>query len=93
LGGEIKNISVLVAIGVSHGGYRDIIGIAEGTKEDKEGWSNFLKYLKARGLSTADLFISDTCMGLVESLGEYFPETRWQQCSKLYMRRKIGERL
>ena len=34
--GEVRNISVLVAIGVSAEGYREVIGVAEGTKEDKE---------------------------------------------------------
>ena len=76
----MKNISVLVAIGVSEDGFREIIGVAEGAKEDKEGWSNFLKHLKSRGLKNVELFISDKCLGLVESLGDYFPDARWQRC-------------
>jgi hypothetical protein len=31
-------------------GYREILGAAEGAKEDKEGWGAFVKDLKARGL-------------------------------------------
>ena len=78
--GEVRNISVLVAIGVSAEGYREVIGVAEGAKEDKEGWSSFLRYVKTRGLSRVQLFITDKCMGLVESLAEHFPEARWQRC-------------
>ena len=78
--GEVRNVSVLVAIAVNSGGYREIIGVAEGAKEDKAGWSNFLKYLKERGLQGVQLFISDKCMGLVESIAEYYPESRWQRC-------------
>jgi transposase-like protein len=78
--GEVTNVSVLVAIGVSEEGYREIIGVAEGGKEDKESWSNFLRYLKSRGLKRTDLFITDKCYGLVESLGEHFPKSRWQRC-------------
>jgi putative transposase len=78
--GEIKNVSVLVAIGVSEDGFREIIGVSEGAKEDKEGWSNFLKYLKCRGLKNVKLFITDKCFGLVESLAEHFPKSRWQRC-------------
>jgi transposase-like protein len=37
---------VLVAIGVGTDGYRDILGIVEGGKEDKNGWSQFLRHLK-----------------------------------------------
>lgn len=41
-GGEVKNVSVLVALGVNEYGYREVIGIAEGAKEDKDSWSGFL---------------------------------------------------
>ena len=78
--GEVRNISVLVAIGVSSGGYREVIGVAEGAKEDKEGWGSFLRHLKTRGLSEVQLFITDKCMGLVEALAEHFPQARWQRC-------------
>ena len=84
--GEVRNVSVLVAIGVSESGYREIIGVAEGAKEDKSGWSDFLKYLKSRGLKNVKLIISDKCMGLVESIGEYFPDSRWQRCVVHYYR-------
>ena len=49
-GGEVQNVSVLVAIGVGKDGYREIIGAAEGMKEDKESWLSFFKGLKERGL-------------------------------------------
>ncbi len=73
-------MSLLVAIGVGEDGYRDVLGIAEGTKEDKAGWSAFLRHLKERGLRGIRLFVSDKCLGLVESLGEFYPDARWQRC-------------
>jgi len=79
-GGEVCNVSVLVAIGVNEYGYRKILGVCEGAKEDKAGWSSFLHHLKQRGLSGVQLFITDACMGLVESLAEYYPESKWQRC-------------
>jgi len=79
-GGEVCNVSVLVAIGVNEHGYRKILGVCEGAKEDKAGWSSFLHHLKQRGLSGVRLFITDACMGLVESLAEYYPESKWQRC-------------
>ena len=84
--GEVRNVSVLVAIGVNHDGYREIIGVAEGAKEDKAGWSRFLQWLKDRGLSGVELCISDKCMGLVESLEEHFPDTQWQRCTVHFYR-------
>ncbi len=85
-GGEVRNVSVLVAIGVGTDGYRDILGIVEGGKEDKEGWSSFLRSLKKRGLKGAQLIISDKCLGLVESTGECFPDARWQRCTVHFYR-------
>ena len=75
-GGEVKNVSVLVAVGVNQEGYREILGVAEGAKEDKASWSAFLRYLKERGLKGVKLFISDKCLGLIESLGEFYPNKR-----------------
>ncbi len=49
--GEVRNVSVLVAIGVGADGYRQILGVAEGQKEDLEGWRGFLRHLKDRGLA------------------------------------------
>ena len=46
--GEVKNVSVLVAIAVARDGFREVIGSWEGPKEDKEGWSGFLAHLKQR---------------------------------------------
>src|SRR3712207_3092198 len=40
--GEVRNVSLLVAIGVSAEGFREILGICEGAKEDRAGWSAFL---------------------------------------------------
>jgi transposase-like protein len=79
-GGEVRNVSILVAIAVADDGFREVIGAAEGAKEDKEGWGGFLRDLKKRGLQGVQLVISDKCLGLVESLAEVFPETDWQRC-------------
>lgn len=78
--GEVRNVSLLVAIGVNREGYREILRIVEGAKEDKAGWSAFLKRLKARGLSGVELIVSDACLGLVESIAEFYPKARWQRC-------------
>jgi len=79
-GGEVKNVSILVAIGVNQDGYRDVLGVAEGAKEDKASWQGFLRHLKERGLKGVRLFISDKCLGLVESLAEFYPEAAHQRC-------------
>jgi putative transposase len=78
--GEVRNVSLLVAIAVNSDGYREILGICEGAKEDKAGWSAFLKHLKERGLKGVRLIISDACLGLAESAAEFYPDAAWQRC-------------
>ena len=85
-GGEVRNVAVLVAIAVADDGFREVIAVAEGAREDKASWSVFLKSLKERGLKGTELFISDKCLGLIESLGEIFPEARWQRCTVHFYR-------
>jgi putative transposase len=85
-GGTVENVSVLVGIGVNEEGYREIIGVVEGAKEDKESWKNFLRHLKDRCLKGVQLVISDKCLGLVESISEFYPEAKWQRCVVHYYR-------
>jgi len=77
---QVRNISVLVAIGVDAEGYRQVLGVREGTKEDKAGWTGFLRHLKKRGLKGVELIISDACIGLFESIGDFYPDAKWQRC-------------
>jgi transposase-like protein len=76
----VKNVSVLVAIGVAQSGYREILAVTEGAKEDKASWPNFLRELKQRGLKGVQMFVSDKCLGLVENFVEFYPEAKWQRC-------------
>ena len=85
-GGEVRNVSLLVAIGVNEEGFREVLAVAEGSKEDKASWTGFLRHLKERGLKGVRLFVSDKCLGLVESLGEFYPEALWQRCAVHFYR-------
>ncbi|MFP4432285.1 MAG: transposase [Spirochaetaceae bacterium] len=56
-----------------------MVGLAEGAKEARTGWSSFLTHLKARRLRRVRS-ISDKCMGLVKSVSAFVPEARRQRC-------------
>ena len=79
-GGEVQSISVLVAIGVNQEGYREILGVAEGSREDSESWRNFFRYQKSRGLKKINLLFPDKSLGLVETFWEFYPDAKWQRC-------------
>lgn len=79
-GGEYENVAILVAIGVRADGYREVLGAAEGMKEDRASWEAFLKWLRSRGLRGVRLIIGDKCLGLVAAATEVFPEAKYQRC-------------
>ncbi len=85
-GGEIQNVSVLVAIGVNEDGCREIIGAAEGMKEDKESWRSFFVWLKQRGLCGVHLIIGDKNLGMLETIPEVFPDACYQRCTVHFYR-------
>ncbi len=61
-GGAVKNVSVLVAIGVGDDGYRQILGIVAGVKEDQAGWCCFLRHLKENQLEIFTLTLVDSAV-------------------------------
>ena len=85
-GGEFENVAILVAIAVNQDGYREVIGAAEGMKEDKEGWRSFLVSLQNRGLKGVQLVVGDKCQAMCDSVTEVFPEAKYQRCSVHFFR-------
>lgn len=85
-GGEYENVAILVAMAVNQDGFREVIGSAEGMKEDRDSWLNFLKSLKDRGLDGTQLFVGDRCLGLLEAVHEVFPAAKFQRCTVHFYR-------
>jgi putative transposase len=85
-GGAFENVAILVAIAVNQDGYREVIGAAEGMKEDKEGWRSFFVSLRHRGLKGVQLIVGDKCQAMCDSVMEVFPETKYQRCSVHFFR-------
>ena len=90
-GGEFENVAVLVAIGVGEDGQREILGAAEGMKEDKASWVEFFRGLKERGLRGVRLVIGDRCLGLVEAAREVLPEAKIQRCAVHFYRNVLSK--
>ena len=78
--GEFENVAILVAIAVNEDGYREVLGAAEGMKEDKASWISFFQWLRSRGLDGVRLVVVNKCLGMLEAVGEVFPEAKYQRC-------------
>jgi putative transposase len=79
-GGEVRNVAVLVAVGIGGSGRREILAVREGAKEDAASWLDFFRHLKSRGLGGVRLVVSDKCLGVVEAAAATYPEAMWQRC-------------
>jgi putative transposase len=85
-GGEYENVSILIAMAVNEDGYREVIGAAEGMKEDRASWLEFLRSLKQRGLKGTQLFIGDKNLGLLEAINEVYADAKYQRCTVHFYR-------
>ena len=64
-GGSVENVSILVAIGVGKDGHREVIGVAEGMREDSAGRERSFHGMIERGPRGVRLVVGDRCAGLV----------------------------
>ena len=85
-GEEFENVAILVAIVVNEDGYREVLGTAEGMKEDKASWISFFQWLRGRGLDGVNLIVGDKCLGMLETVGEVFPTAKFQRCAVQFYR-------
>lgn len=87
----VRSTAVLVAIGVSEDGYRDVLGFHLGNRESYHNWKDFFQSLKARGLERSELWISDEHDGLIKAIEECFPGQLRQRCIVHWMRNAMSK--
>lgn len=71
---------VLVVIGATADGKKELIALDDGERESKASWKDLLQDLKDRGLQAPRLAIADGGRGFWAALPEVFPETEMQRC-------------
>lgn len=79
-GGIVTGCAVLIAIGVSESGHREVLGVSVALSEAEVHWRDFISSLKDRGLHGVKLFISDAHEGLKAARTAVFPTVPWQRC-------------
>jgi transposase-like protein len=79
-GGVVIDQAVLVAVGVSQDGKREVLGVSVELSEAEVHWRKFLQSLQQRGLNGVQLFISDDHEGLKAARKAVFAGVPWQRC-------------
>jgi len=78
--GQVRDVAVLVATGITSQGERQILGVSVLLSEHETHWKAFLKSLKDRGLHGMELIISDDHEGLGAARRAVFGSVPWQRC-------------
>jgi transposase-like protein len=84
--GIVKSQAVMIIIGISKSGHREILSVELGNSENEYEWSQVFKSLKSRGLKGVEYVVSDNHKGLVKSLKREFQGTSWQRCQVHFIR-------
>ena len=87
---QIVSQAIVIAIGVSAEGRREVLGMDVGNSEDGAFWTAFLRGLKARGLGGVRLVTSDAHTGLKQAIAAVFQGSAWQRCRVHFMRNVLA---
>lgn len=89
--GAVRATTVLLAIGITAEGQREILGLEVAFGETGAAWARLLGRLTDRGLCGVEVATSDGHEGLRQAIGEHFPGVIWQRC-QAHFRRNVIDR-
>jgi transposase-like protein len=81
---------ILAVTGIDEEGKREVLAFTIGERENQKAWDELLDDLKARGVDTVDLWISDGNKATINSIDAKFPVAKRQRCVKHKMDNVLG---
>ena len=87
---QVVSRAIVVATGVAADGNREVLDLDVGDSEDEVFWTQFLRRLRARGLTGVRLVISDAHTGLKAAIRKTMSGTSWQRCRVHLMRNLLA---
>lgn len=94
--GHIVSQAVLVAVGITADGRREILDWRVGDSESEDTWGQLFKDLKDRRLRGLKLIVSDAHKGIGKAIARHFQAVPWQRCRVHFKRqllRKVPQKL
>lgn len=89
-GPQVESMGVLVVIGISEDGYREILGTYTAPVENDATWTDAFRDLEERGLRGVQYVVSDDNKGLRRAIERCFPCALWQRCQVHFVRNVLG---
>jgi putative transposase len=87
----VRQKCLVIAYAVHESGRREVIGLDVGEAETEAFWRDFLRSLRARGLSGVRLCVSDCHEGLRAAIGQVLG-CPWQRCTVHYAEARVMPR-
>jgi len=89
INGIVQNQAVLIALGISWDGRREVLGVELAPRESNSIWKDFLVGLKARGLHGVEFVVSDDHCGIRTAVSTILTEAVWQRCYVHFLRNAL----
>jgi len=89
-GSSVVSQGVLVAIGISAAGYREVLGCWVAESESEASWGAVFAELKERGLRGVSYVVSDDHQGMVRAIERHFQGAVWQRCQVHFVRNALS---
>ncbi|MFL6187685.1 MAG: IS256 family transposase, partial [Actinomycetes bacterium] len=88
--GDQGRLCCLVIVGVRADGRKELVAVADGTRESTDDWAELLRDCRRRGMGAPVVMVGDGALGLWRALREVFPATREQRCWVHVVRNVLG---
>lgn len=89
-GGEVISQGVLLAVGVSEEGHREVLGVWTADSESEGSWGDVFSDLSRRGLRGVRYVVSDDHQGMVRAIERHFQGVAWQRCQVHFVRNLLN---
>ena len=90
--GKVISQAVLVVMGFTHAGRREILDWRLADSESESSWSQLFRDLKDRGLSGVELLVSDAHRGITSAAQRHLQGVAWQRC-QVHFKRELVKRV
>lgn len=90
--GRVVSQAVLVAVGFTSEGRREILDWRVADSESEATWGEMFRGLKDRGLKGLRLVTSDAHSGIVAAMKRHFQGVAWQRC-RVHFKRELAKKV
>jgi putative transposase len=89
-GGEVISQGVLIAVGISGDGLREVLGVWAADSESEASWGEVFSDLSRRGLRGVRYVVSDDHQGMRKAIDRHFQGVLWQRCQVHFVRNVLN---